>query len=155
MQVRRTLCSLAVVALLAAGCGADELGPGELELTDLEGTWTIEKAEYTSDDESERFDLIEDLDATGTAIVANSGAYQIEYHTTANFSLTENGTIELADDAVFMTAIGGPRQQVDARLKGDELTIRNDVVRFDFDGTGPDSDQDAVLELVLKRQRDD
>jgi filamentous hemagglutinin family protein len=155
MQVRNKLFMVPLALAALAGCGDDPLGAGDLELADLQGTWTVQSAEYTADSGDDQYDLIADGDATGTATVSPAGAYTVVYQVN-QFTSNYSGTIALGDQSATLTLTSPSGVTVnggaDIELDGDQLTIRFENARYDFE----DDDQGEVnADLVWVWQKND
>ena len=90
LRSRITTAVALAAALATAGCGSDSVGPGEFEIDDLVGSWTITRFEYQADSGDETYDLI-DNGLSGTAVVQSSGDYTFTVQQTGLPAITTTG----------------------------------------------------------------
>lgn len=157
MQVRQKLFAVSFALAALAGCGDDPIGVGDLQLSDLEGTWTVRQQEYTSDDGDNQEDLIGDQ-TTGTATVLANGQYTVTLQTN-QFTANYTGTISLGDQTATLTLVSPPASTstsgtADLELDGDLLTVRFENARYDFEDDDTTGDVNADLVWVWEKQAD-
>ena len=153
MRVKHTIFALPLAAALAAGCGSDTIGPNELQLSDLVGTWTVTKVEYTSDaNRNTKRDLIADLGATGTITVSANGTYTYTLTAPGPITQTTTGTFTVQNGNVIDSPTGQTAHTTVVSRTGDTVTITDESVTFDFDNN-PDTPPDAAdVTIVWQKQ---
>lgn len=159
MQARSKLLAIPFALALGA-CGDDPIGPGEIELADLVGTWRVTQAEFRQDNGDDTYDLIDDGNASGTLTITNAGggAYTLAFTASGGFTLTETGTIQVSDNAVTFTPTGGVAESVtNIEVSDDGMSIFFENATWDFneDGDETDPEDSADLQLELERVGDD
>lgn len=152
MQVRSKWFALPLVAVVLAGCGSDKLGPGEIELSDLQGTWNVTQAQYVADaDQGKKYDLIKDQGATGTATVQSNGKFTINY-VAGGFTRADSGTIQVTDNGLILNYFGQATQPVsNIEINGDKLTMTVEVVQFDFPNDDVNTPVSANVNYVWQK----
>jgi hypothetical protein len=125
---------------LLAGCGDDAIGPADLTLADLQGTWTVTKDEFTADDDSdETYDAISADDGfTASVVVDANGQYTmtIDPKSPALPTRTQTGVFALNSTGVVDTPTGQAPVNARITIDGDKLVYTTEDATFDF----PDSD---------------
>ena len=144
---------LPLVAALAAGCGSDTIGPNDLTVDDLVGTWTVTKLEYTSDaNRGTSKDLIKDNGATGTITVNANGTYTYTLTAPGPISQTTTGTFTVQNGAVIDSPTGQAPHTTTVTRTGDTITIVDESVTFDFDNNPNTPPTGADLTTVWQKQ---
>ena len=150
----RTRISTAVAlaaALATSACGGDDsVGPGEFEIDDLVGTWTITRFEYEADTGDETYDLIEN-GLTGTVVIQSSGDYTFTVRQTGLPPITTTGRFTIVNGNVVDTETGGTPESIDIRRDGDTITFSSETESFDFDDDPNTPDQAADLTMVWEK----
>lgn len=133
------------LALLATGCGKDEVGPKPEEIT---GLWRATKLEYVHKGEpSTRVDLIAQGGAASFAIRTDR-TLQFIVTRAGSAPDTTSGSWSLEGDLLRFTPAGSPWSWTwDVSLSGGTLTLSGADVLFDFDGdhAPEEADQNVVL----------
>jgi hypothetical protein len=141
---------------LIAGCGDDTIGPGDLTLADLQGTWTVTKFEYTSDTDNDvTYDAItEDDGFAAVAVVDANGQYTIttDPKSPALPSRTETGTFAVNSNGVVDTRSGGPAVNARIEVTGNQLVYTTEEASFDFPEDEVDGDVNADFRMEWQRQ---
>jgi len=153
MRVKHTIFALPLVAVLAAGCGSDTIGPSQLQLSDLVGTWTVTKIEYTSDaNRNTKRDLIADNGATGTITVSANGTYTYTLTAPGPITQTTTGTFTVQNGNVIDSPTGQTPHTTVVSRTGDTVTIVDESVTFDFDNNSATPPTAADVTIVWKKQ---
>jgi VCBS repeat-containing protein len=153
MRVKHTIFALPLVAALAAGCGSDTIGPSDLQLSDLVGTWTVTKIEYTSDaNRNTKRDLIADNGATGTITVSANGTYTYTLTAPGPITQTTTGTFTVQNGNVIDSPTGQTPHTTVVSRTGDTVTIVDESVTFDFDNNSATPPTAADVTIVWKKQ---
>jgi VCBS repeat-containing protein len=151
MRLKHALHIIPLAAALAAGCGSDTIGPADLQLSDLVGTWTITKIEYTSDaNRGTKRDLISDNGATGTITVNANGTYTYTLTAPGPITQTTTGTFTVQNGVVLDNPTGQAQHTTVVSRSGDTVTITDESVNFDFDNN-PDTPNAADVTIVWKK----
>ena len=137
-------------ALATAGCGSDSVGPGEFEIDDLVGSWTITRVEFEADNGDETYDLIEN-GLTGTVVVQNTGDYTLTLRQSGLPPITTTGRFTVVDGNVVDTETGGTAEEVDIRREGDTITFSSEDESFDFDDDPDTPEEDADVTMVWEK----
>jgi len=147
LRSRITTAVALAAALATAGCGSDSVGPGEFEIDDLVGSWTITRFEYQADSGDETYDLI-DNGLSGTAVVQSSGDYTFTVQQTGLPAITTTGRFTIVNGNVVDTETGGTPETLDIQRDGDKITITSETETFDFDDDAntPESAADLIME---------
>ena len=152
MRLKHTLYLVPAVAALAAGCGSDTIGPNDLQLSDLVGTWTVTKIEYTSDaNRGTKKDLIADNGATGTITVSANGTYTYTLTAPGPITQTTTGTFTVQNGSVIDTPTGQAQHTTVVTRTGDTVTITDESVTFDFDNNASTPPTAADVTIVWKK----
>ncbi len=149
--LQRLTLVLPLVAALAAGCGSDTIGPSDLTIDDLVGTWTVTKLEYTSGQNGDTHDLIHDDGATGTITVNANGTYTYTLTAPGPITQTTTGTFTVQNGAVIDSPTGQAQHTTTVTRNGDTVTILDESVTFDFDGNPNTPPTEADLTTVWQK----
>ena len=154
MKLKQTLYTLPLaVALVAGGCGSDTIGPADIQLQDLVGTWNVTKIEYTSDaNRNTKRDLIADNGATGAITVNANGTYTYTLTAPGPITQTTTGTFTVQNGAVIDSPTGQAPHTTSVTRTGDTITITDESVTFDFDGNAGTPPEAADVTIVWKKQ---
>lgn len=152
MRKKTAAASLVLaLALGAAACGSDEsVGPGDWTLDDLEGTWEITRYQYTADEGSDVFDLI-DNGFSGEIEINSDGTYVFTLDAPGLPNpIVTNGTFTIdASGNVVDSEEGGT---IDIERDGDTITIRDESVTFDFDDDPETPEEPADALIIWQKQ---
>lgn len=150
MRLKHTIYLAPLVAAFAAGCGSDTIGPNDLKLDDLVGTWTVTKLEYAAPN-GDKTDLIHDNGATGTITVNANGSYTYTLTAPGPITQTVTGTFTVQNGAVLDSPTGQATHTTSVTRTGDTITILDESVTFDFDGNPDTAPTEADLTTVWKK----
>jgi VCBS repeat-containing protein len=151
MRLKQALHLVPLAAAFAAGCGSDTIGPADLQLSDLVGTWNVTKIEYTSDaNRGTKRDLIADNGATGTITVNANGSYTYTLTAPGPITQTTTGTFTVQNGVVLDNPTGQAQHSTLVTRSGDTVTIIDETVTFDFDNN-PDTNNNADVTIVWKK----
>jgi hypothetical protein len=152
MSLRRFSLVVPALAMLAAACGSDALGPADITQTDLQGNWKVTSYEYVKDgDTGKHFDLVKDGDYTINAIVQANGAYTLTFNHAGVPTTNETGVLTVANSAVTLARSGQAAQPLNTlSLEGKTLTFTDESASYDFGNTG--TVQAADLHVTWEKQ---
>ncbi|MEE9132296.1 MAG: hypothetical protein V3U13_01930 [Gemmatimonadota bacterium] len=145
--------SMGLLALASViGCEDSQSTGSGITLEVLAGTWEASVFAFTSQAEPpQRADLIAD-GGSATLVLSANGAYTLtvtpaggEPDVSTGFMLIESGFLLVADSDV-----PGVTTAFAMGLDGDTLTLVTNEVEFDF--SGDDVEEPAILTLVWERQ---
>jgi hypothetical protein len=152
MRLKNALHLAPLVAALAAGCGSDTIGPADLQLSDLVGTWNVTKIEYTSDaNRGTKRDLIADNGATGTITVNANGTYTYTLTAPGPITQTTTGIFTVQNGVVLDNPTGQAQHTTVVSRTGDTITISDESVTFDFDNNAGTPPTAADVTIVWKK----
>ncbi len=150
MSARARVCGIAVVAILASGCG-DEGPSDDLTYAELVGNWPLLSLVFTSDaDPATTFDF---TDASG------SGSLTFEDDTTfllvlvpdpGSPSVSVTGTVEIDGETITLNddSETDPVRLTGSRT-GTRLEFETEEAEYDFNGDG--TDEPARVDVVFTR----
>lgn len=140
------LC-LAAAVLALGGCKSNT-GPEDPE--GFLGTWNATKAEFTSVANSGTH---VDIVAGGSTVVLlfNATTFTLTVTDPGESPVVSGGTWSASTDIMTLTWTSGSsgESQFEYTLSGDDLTLDNGHMQYDFT---PGSPEEALLDLVLHRQ---
>jgi hypothetical protein len=165
MKFLRTASVLVLAAFALTGCDEDATG---VEVADLAGAWTAQQFEYTDQaNPSFSVDVIGDLGGSVALDVADDGSFtgSMEIQLLETGSVPMAGTFSISGDTLSIDFTGqasmaGLVSDIEAAftLDGDQLTLTNDDVTFDFpdifeqqNGIDVRGETGATLEVFLNR----
>ncbi len=152
MRLKHSLFVLPLAAMLAAGCGSTTIGPSDITVADLVGTWNITRFEYTKDGApNTHVDLIADKGLTATAMVNANGTYTIT-ETVAPITQTITGSFTVQNNTVVDTRTGLAAKNVAVTRSGNTLTYTDEDVTYDFDNNSGTPEENADLVMVWQKQ---
>lgn len=146
----RTRALPGAVAVLLATAGCDSaIDPADITVTDLVGTWTATRFQFTELGGGTTLDLIQN-GGSATLTLAATGALTgaIAF---AGQSDTIDGTVSVAGGKLTLTE-GGEVTVFDIALDGNTLTLTTDDAAFDFPLDDVDGPVPASLVIVATRQ---
>ncbi|MEN6559780.1 MAG: lipocalin family protein [Acidobacteriota bacterium] len=133
--------------LVSAGCKSSA-GPEDTE--SFLGTWNATKAEYTSAaNSSTKVDIV--AGGSTAVLVLNATTFTLTITDPGESAVVAGGTWSASTDVLTLTWTSGNSgtTQFDYTLSGDNLTLNDGHVLYDFT---PGSPEEALLDLVLHRQ---
>ena len=138
--------TLAILLILVTGCGKDKsTAPKPTEIT---GTWTATKVEYTSKTTSDWVEFII-AGGAGTLILGETKRYELRLTPPGGIARVNTGTWSLDGDIMTMTETGMPFSVVfEIRLSGNVLELTGGDVEYDFDNNGIPEQADLDLEFT-------
>jgi hypothetical protein len=152
MRLKHTLFALPLAALLATGCSSDTIGPDEITVADLVGTWKITKIEYVADAGSNTVDLIKDNNVAATITVLANGAYTETLTVPGVPATTITGNFTVQNGTIVNSQTGNNARNVEVTREGDKITFVDEGATFDFDNNATTPDTGADLTMIWEKQ---
>ncbi len=153
MRLKQMLFALPVAAILAAGCSSDTIGPNEITVNDLVGTWKITKIEYDADaPASNKVDLVSANNVNATITVLASGAYTETLTVPGLPSQTVTGNFTAQNGTIVNTQTGANPHSVSITRNGDTITFIDENATFDFDNNAATAETGADLTMTWQKQ---
>lgn len=152
MRLTRSLTALALAATVAVACDSTT-SPEDLTVSDVVGTWTATKIEYTLlADTTEKLDIVGYGLATLTITVHESGSFTFTFTQVGNPVVTGTASLTISNGVATITGAGDIDGSYDiTAYDGTTLTMEDSPVDFDF--LPPDGiDEDASVLVILQKQ---